>query len=209
MPMPEFIDPVLDVKMIIFAKTSSKRSFSIQSVPRDVGNSLFWTRIGGGFQILGLRRGRDQQVFMPRTQSINGRSFLKNGQGKYLWMRNKNICNHNLLCYSISKIQFFYTVHSDSSTKDFLNWLTQNERKHSRYVGTSFIVLFTWNKNDMTTVPEILCCYYTPPLSCLFTLLFCTPPCPPPSLLVADNYYLNHTCMGKVKALHKIWGEGG
>ncbi len=31
--VPEFIDPVLAVKMIVFAKTSLKRSFSIQSVP--------------------------------------------------------------------------------------------------------------------------------------------------------------------------------
>jgi hypothetical protein len=42
--VPEFIDRVLGMKMIVFGKTSSKRSFSIQSVPRDVGISLFWMR---------------------------------------------------------------------------------------------------------------------------------------------------------------------
>jgi hypothetical protein len=30
-------------------------------------------RLGGSFQILGLRRGRDQQVFMPETKSMNVR----------------------------------------------------------------------------------------------------------------------------------------
>jgi hypothetical protein len=42
--MPEFIDPVLEVKMIVFAKTSPKHSFSIQSVPIDASLSLFWMR---------------------------------------------------------------------------------------------------------------------------------------------------------------------
>jgi hypothetical protein len=42
--VPEFIDPVLGMKMIVFAKISPKRSFSIQSVPRDAGLSLFWMR---------------------------------------------------------------------------------------------------------------------------------------------------------------------
>jgi hypothetical protein len=39
--VPEFIDPVLGMKMIVFAKISLKRSFSIQFVPRDPGLSLF------------------------------------------------------------------------------------------------------------------------------------------------------------------------
>jgi hypothetical protein len=43
-PMPEFIDPVLAVKMIVFAKLSPKRSFSFQSVLRDTGLRLFWMR---------------------------------------------------------------------------------------------------------------------------------------------------------------------
>ncbi len=42
--VPEFIDPVLGVKMIVFVKLSPKRSFSVQSVPRDAGPSLFWRR---------------------------------------------------------------------------------------------------------------------------------------------------------------------
>ncbi len=104
-------------------------------------------RLGGSFQILGLRRVRDQLVFMHRTKQSR-RSFLKNGQGKYLWRQNKNICKHNLLCYSMhytSKYNshILYSVHSDSSTQDFLNWSTLNERKHSRYRRISFIVLFS------------------------------------------------------------------
>ncbi len=64
-PVPEFIDPVLAVKMIVFAKLSPKRSFSFQSVPRDAGLRLFWMRsFSGSFQILELRRGRDQQVLL-------------------------------------------------------------------------------------------------------------------------------------------------
>jgi hypothetical protein len=43
-PVPEFIDPVLGMKMIVFAKTSSIRWFSIQYVPRDAGPCLFWMR---------------------------------------------------------------------------------------------------------------------------------------------------------------------
>jgi hypothetical protein len=43
-PVPEFIDPVLSMKMIVFTKISPKRSFSIQSVPRDAALSLFWMR---------------------------------------------------------------------------------------------------------------------------------------------------------------------
>jgi hypothetical protein len=46
--VPEFIDPVLGMKMIVFMKTSRKRSFSIQSVPRDAGISLFWMRSDWG-----------------------------------------------------------------------------------------------------------------------------------------------------------------
>ncbi len=46
--VPEFIDPVLGMKMIVFMKTSLKRSFSIQSVPRDAGISLFWMRSDWG-----------------------------------------------------------------------------------------------------------------------------------------------------------------
>jgi hypothetical protein len=42
--VPEFIDPVLGVKMIVFAKLSPKRSFSFQSVLRDAGLRLFWMR---------------------------------------------------------------------------------------------------------------------------------------------------------------------
>ncbi len=42
--VPKFIDPVLGMKMIVFVKISPKRSFSIQSVPRDAGLSLFWMR---------------------------------------------------------------------------------------------------------------------------------------------------------------------
>ena len=42
--VPEFIEPVLGAKMIVFAKISPIRSFSIQSVPRDAGFSLFWMR---------------------------------------------------------------------------------------------------------------------------------------------------------------------
>jgi hypothetical protein len=65
-PLPEFIDPVLAVKIIVFAKLSPKCSFSFQSVPRDTGLRLFWMRSDWGvsFQILELRRGRDQQVFL-------------------------------------------------------------------------------------------------------------------------------------------------
>ncbi len=47
-PVPEFIDRVLGMKMIVLAKSSSKRSVSIQSVPRDIGISLFWTRSDWG-----------------------------------------------------------------------------------------------------------------------------------------------------------------
>ena len=47
--VPEFIDPVLGVKMIVFAKTGPKGSVSIQSVPRDAGFSLFWTRSDWGW----------------------------------------------------------------------------------------------------------------------------------------------------------------
>jgi hypothetical protein len=47
-PVPEFIDPVLGMKTLVFAKTCPKRSFSIQSVPRDAGFSLFWMRLDLG-----------------------------------------------------------------------------------------------------------------------------------------------------------------
>ncbi len=47
-PVPEFIDPVLVVKMIVFAKISPKRSFSNQSVPIEAGLSLFWKRSDWG-----------------------------------------------------------------------------------------------------------------------------------------------------------------
>jgi hypothetical protein len=43
--VPEFIDPVLGVKMVVYAKTSPKRTFSIQFVPRDASLSLFWMRL--------------------------------------------------------------------------------------------------------------------------------------------------------------------
>jgi hypothetical protein len=46
--VPEFIDPVLGMKTLVFAKTCPKRSFSIQSVPRDAGFSLFWMRLDLG-----------------------------------------------------------------------------------------------------------------------------------------------------------------
>jgi hypothetical protein len=46
--LPEFIDPVLGVNMIVFAKISPKRSFSIQSAPIDAGLGLFWTRSDWG-----------------------------------------------------------------------------------------------------------------------------------------------------------------
>ncbi len=36
------------MKMIVFVKTSTKRSFTIQSVPRDAGISLFWMRSDWG-----------------------------------------------------------------------------------------------------------------------------------------------------------------
>jgi len=42
--VPEFIDQVLGVKMIVFAKTSPNRSFSIYSVPRNAGLGLIWMR---------------------------------------------------------------------------------------------------------------------------------------------------------------------
>ncbi len=48
-PVPEFIDPVLGVKMIVFVKISPKRSDSIESVPRDASLSLFWIRSDYGF----------------------------------------------------------------------------------------------------------------------------------------------------------------
>jgi hypothetical protein len=35
--VPEFIDPVLGLKMIVFTKTSKQRSFSVQSLLRDAG----------------------------------------------------------------------------------------------------------------------------------------------------------------------------
>jgi hypothetical protein len=41
---PEFIDPVLGMKMIVFVKIRPKRWYSIQSVPRDAGFRLFWMR---------------------------------------------------------------------------------------------------------------------------------------------------------------------
>jgi hypothetical protein len=47
-PVPEFIDPVMGVKMIVFMETSPKRSFLIESVPRDAGVSLFWMRSDWG-----------------------------------------------------------------------------------------------------------------------------------------------------------------
>jgi hypothetical protein len=173
--VPEFIDPVLDVKMTIFAKTSPKRSFSIQSVPRDADLRLFWMRTvaeiidpvfvktslkrlfsmteyerfglvftktrvykfghrcGGSFQIQGLRRTRDQLVFMSKTKSING-----------------------------------------------------------GYVRNSFIMLFSpeTKKYRNILLPVLLS------VSCIFTL-YCTctplgpllPPPPTPPCLVADNYY--------------------
>jgi hypothetical protein len=36
-PVPEFIDPVLGFKTLIFMKTSTKCSFSFQSMLRDAG----------------------------------------------------------------------------------------------------------------------------------------------------------------------------
>jgi hypothetical protein len=36
-PVPEFIDPVLGFKTVIFMKTSTKCSFSFQSMLRDAG----------------------------------------------------------------------------------------------------------------------------------------------------------------------------
>jgi hypothetical protein len=41
MPVPEFIDPVLGMKMIVFVKIRPKRSYSIQSVPRDAVSACF------------------------------------------------------------------------------------------------------------------------------------------------------------------------
>ncbi len=46
--VPEFIDPVLGVKMIVFVKISPKCSYSIQSVPTDASLSLFWKRSDWG-----------------------------------------------------------------------------------------------------------------------------------------------------------------
>jgi hypothetical protein len=42
--VPVCRNPVLGMKTLVFAKTCAKRSFSIQSVPRDAGFSLFWMR---------------------------------------------------------------------------------------------------------------------------------------------------------------------
>jgi hypothetical protein len=68
--VPEFIDPDLGMKTSIFVKNSPKRSFSYQFLPRDALISMFWMRSdwGGGFQILELRRVRDQLVFKPKEQ---------------------------------------------------------------------------------------------------------------------------------------------
>ncbi len=41
-PVPVCRDPVLGTKTCIFVKTSLKRSFSFQTLLRDIGNSLFW-----------------------------------------------------------------------------------------------------------------------------------------------------------------------
>jgi hypothetical protein len=44
MTLPEFIDTDLGMKTSIFVKTSPKRSFSYQFVPRAAGISIFWKR---------------------------------------------------------------------------------------------------------------------------------------------------------------------
>jgi hypothetical protein len=64
-PVPEFIDPVLGMKMIVFMKTSRKTL-----IFNPIRTQRCWyqlvldeIRLGGSFQIRELRRGRDQQVF--------------------------------------------------------------------------------------------------------------------------------------------------
>jgi ferredoxin-like protein FixX len=46
--VPEFIDHELGTKTSIFVKTSPKRSFSYQFVPRDASISMFWKRSDWG-----------------------------------------------------------------------------------------------------------------------------------------------------------------
>ena len=46
--MPVCRDPELGTKTSIFVKTSPKRSFSYQFVPRDASISMFWKRSDGG-----------------------------------------------------------------------------------------------------------------------------------------------------------------
>ncbi|MFN9979829.1 MAG: hypothetical protein ACK53Y_07945, partial [bacterium] len=55
LPVPEFIDQVLGMKMIVFVTIRPKRSYSIQSVPRDAVSACFG--LVGSFRILELRRG--------------------------------------------------------------------------------------------------------------------------------------------------------
>jgi hypothetical protein len=86
-PVPEFIDPVLGVKMIVFVNISPKRSFSIQSVPIDTGLGLFWTRSVPEFidPVLGMK----MIVFMKtsRKRSFSIQSVPTDASLSLFWMR--------------------------------------------------------------------------------------------------------------------------
>jgi ferredoxin-like protein FixX len=77
--VPEFIDPVLGMKMIVFAKTSSKRSFSIQSVPRDVGVGVFWMRseLGVVFKYWNCVEEEISRFSCPKSGHIRWQVFTK------------------------------------------------------------------------------------------------------------------------------------
>ncbi len=77
--VPEFIDPVLSMKMIVFAKISLKRSFSIQFVPRDPGLSLFWMRSDWGvvFKYWNCVEDEISMVSCPKSGHIRWKVFTK------------------------------------------------------------------------------------------------------------------------------------
>ncbi len=77
--MPEFIDPVLGMKMIVFAKIRLKRSFSIQFVPRDPGLSLFRKRSDWGvvFKYWNCVEDEISMFSYPKSGHIRWKVFTK------------------------------------------------------------------------------------------------------------------------------------
>ncbi len=70
--MPEFIDPDLGMKTSIFVKNAQNAQFHSNSWQETPVSACFGRdQMGGGggsFQILGLRRGRDQLLLMPKER---------------------------------------------------------------------------------------------------------------------------------------------